>query len=254
MEAQEYSIVEDAQDDHWWWLGRQAVIELMIQRYCSVRSALRIADVGSGLGANIAMLRRYGEVTALEPSARAVAKISERWCSSGSVRALVWTCPQPLNEAFDLILLADVLEHIPDDAGAIDWIWRHLNPGGFAILTVPAHRHLWTEMDEVVHHCRRYRSAELRHLLSPKLVIRRFSFYNLTLYPVKLLFVAFLRLRRAVFPQRSKRSFNETPPRVINQIFKSILRAEARLIARISMPFGVSIVAVVQRPSKPLSD
>ena len=131
MEAQEYAIVENSQEGHWWWLGRQRIIERLIERFClrGQNRSLRIADVGSGFGANIAMLRRYGSVVALEPSADAVAKIRERWTSDLGVEAIRWQCPEPVDGRFDLMLLADVLEHIADDAAAVSWMCDHLAPG-----------------------------------------------------------------------------------------------------------------------------
>lgn len=39
--------------------------------------------------------------------------------------------------SFDCVIACDVLEHVPDDAGAMDEIYRVLSPGGFCILTVP---------------------------------------------------------------------------------------------------------------------
>jgi SAM-dependent methyltransferase len=247
METREYKIMEEAQEGHWWWLGRERLVERLIRTYCSAPRPLRIADVGSGLGANIPMLLRYGDVTALEPSAEAVAKVAEKWAATGRVRALRWNSPAPVDDRFDLVLLADVLEHIRDDVAAVEWIRHHLKPGGYAILTVPAHPHLWTEMDDVVHHYRRYRAGDLRRLLAPKLIVRRLTFYNLILYPVKLLFVAFAKGRRILRPGSPKRSFNEKPPRMINRIFASILSIEARLIGRLSLPFGVSMVVVAQK-------
>lgn len=254
MEAQEYAIVENSQEDHWWWLGRQRIIERLIERFCvrGQKRHLRIADVGSGFGANITMLRRYGSVIALEPSQDAVAKIRERWGADEAVDAVRWQCPEPVDGRFDLMLLADVLEHIEDDAAAVSWMSDHLAPGGVVILTVPAHRHLWTEMDEVVHHFRRYRRSELRRLLAAKLKVERISYYNLILYPVKVMFVLFARTRRRLFPARRKRSFNEVPPAAINNIFQTILSLEALFVERLSLPFGVSLVAVAHASPVPL--
>jgi len=53
-------------------------------------------------------------------------------------------------------MMADVLEHIPNDFEAVQWMIDDLNPGGYVIITVPTHQFLWTEMDEVVHHYCRY--------------------------------------------------------------------------------------------------
>ncbi len=45
--------------------------------------------------------------------------------------------PQVADASFDTIICCDVLEHVPDDAGAFREIFRVLRPGGIAILTVP---------------------------------------------------------------------------------------------------------------------
>lgn len=250
MDSTEFDLIESVQDRHWWWLGRRRIIERLIQKFLENRaSPLRIADVGSGLGANIPMLRQFGQVTALEPSADAVEKIKRAWADDNCVRVLRWTSPEPVNDKFDLILLADVLEHIDDDDAAIDWIWRHLAPGGHVILTVPAHQYLWTEMDEVVHHYRRYNRHGMVRLLNGRLAIRRLSFYNLLLYPVKVAFVGFAHLRRILRPASRRRSFNDVPPAPINALFKWILCCEAALIENFPLPFGVSIVVVACRES-----
>lgn len=44
--------------------------------------------------------------------------------------------------SFDVILCNHVLEHIPDDRGAMREIYRVLRPGGWALLNVPAYQHL----------------------------------------------------------------------------------------------------------------
>ncbi|MGH6980131.1 MAG: class I SAM-dependent methyltransferase, partial [Stellaceae bacterium] len=179
MDDIEFKLIEAVQDRHWWWIGRRRIIERLIRKFCAGSRRLHIADVGSGFGANIPLLKQFGDVTALEPSAEAVAKLNRIWSGDSDVRALQWTSPEPVAERFDLILLADVLEHIADDDAAVDWIWRHLTPGGHAILTVPAHIHLWTEMDEVVHHHRRYNRDSLSRLFERRFSLRRLSYYNL---------------------------------------------------------------------------
>lgn len=54
-------------------------------------------------------------------------------------------------KSFDLITCVSVLEHIPDDVGAVAAMWRLLRPGGRLILTVPCARHAceeYTDFDE----------------------------------------------------------------------------------------------------------
>jgi hypothetical protein len=111
--------------------------------------------------------------------------------------------------------------HIPDDAEAVNWIWNHLNPGGHVMVTVPAHQFLWTEMDEVVHHVRRYERSQLLDLFAGDFELRVASYYNMFLFPVKCAFVGFARTYRKLAPAREKRSYNEIPPQPINVIFRS---------------------------------
>jgi SAM-dependent methyltransferase len=141
----------------------------------------------------------------------------------------------------------DVLEHIKDDVGAVAWARRHLAPGGYLLVTVPANPCLWTEMDEVVGHYRRYRRRDLLGLFGGGFDVVHCSFYNGILFPIKVGFVGFTRVREYVFPEAEKRSFNETPPGPINELMKLALFLEARLIPFVSLPAGVSIVLVAKK-------
>ncbi|MEA2342516.1 MAG: hypothetical protein QOF63_685 [Thermoanaerobaculia bacterium] len=62
----------------------------------------------------------------------------------------------PFREHFDVVALFDVLEHIADDELAVKNIHHMLRSGGRVILTVPAHRWLWSRIDELSGHHRRY--------------------------------------------------------------------------------------------------
>ena len=45
----------------------------------------------------------------------------------------------PLGAGYSLVSLFDVLEHIDDDLGTLRHTESILEPGGFLVLTVPAH-------------------------------------------------------------------------------------------------------------------
>jgi SAM-dependent methyltransferase len=71
----------------------------------------------------------------------------------------------PFREHFDVVALFDVLEHIEDDSLALRNIHDMLRPEGRVILTVPAHRWLWSRIDELAGHHRRYSRKGLVSLL-----------------------------------------------------------------------------------------
>lgn len=245
MEDNEYRLVSEGQNTHWWWLGRKKILQTLIEDRIDLTRKLHIADVGAGFGANVPMLRQYGDVTALELNKEAILQIGTKW--GESVKTVIWKSPENVATKFDLILMADVLEHIPNDREAVSWIYDHLAPGGCIVLTVPAHNYLWTDMDDVVCHFRRYNSEVMRQLFSDKFKIELLSYYNFFLFPVKLLFLSFARMRRLLFPKAEKRSFNEVPSYFVNLMFKYILYIEAKLIKRTNLPYGVSLVMLARR-------
>ena len=60
------------------------------------------------------------------------------------------------NESFDTIIYFNVLEHIKDDDSEIKLSISKLNLGGYLIILVPAHQHLYGKLDKAVGHYRRY--------------------------------------------------------------------------------------------------
>ena len=245
MQLSEYELVRQVQSRHWWWLGREKIIETLIEGYLDMSVKLEIADVGCGFGANISMLRQFGDVTGLELNNEAIDTVKLRW--GDSVQAVNWQSPNPLPMHFNFMLLADVLEHIPDDKGAIDWINEHLVDGGHAMITVPAHGFFWTQMDEVLDHHRRYSRKSLLELFDNRFEIMFCSYYNMFLFPVKVCFVLFDRLKQKLFPFAVKRSYNDVPPSLVNSLFKHILMLESSFLRRGNLPFGVSLVCLVRK-------
>jgi SAM-dependent methyltransferase len=68
-------------------------------------------------------------------------------------------------QKFDYVFAFEVLEHIEDDEEALlDWKdW--LKPSGILVVSVPAHRAMWSVADDRGGHFRRYEKAELKSLL-----------------------------------------------------------------------------------------
>jgi SAM-dependent methyltransferase len=67
---------------------------------------------------------------------------------------------------FDLILLLDVVEHVPDPRAFLSGlVQRRLAAGGHVLVSVPAWDALYTRHDVALGHYRRYTPAELRALL-----------------------------------------------------------------------------------------
>ncbi len=71
----------------------------------------------------------------------------------------------PFDNEFDIIGSFDVIEHIEEDNSVLGEFYKAVKPGGGIILTVPQHKWLWTVIDEISYHKRRYDRHELIKLV-----------------------------------------------------------------------------------------
>ena len=61
-----------------------------------------------------------------------------------------------LKNKYDVILYLHVLEHIEDDSKEIQEAVKKLNDNGILIIMVPAHQKMYSNLDKLVGHYRRY--------------------------------------------------------------------------------------------------
>jgi SAM-dependent methyltransferase len=79
----------------------------------------------------------------------------------------------------DTVLCVNVLEHIERDRETIASLLRILTPGGHLLLFVPAFRQLYTDLDRLAGHVRRYSRAEVAALVpSAGYEIARLAYFN----------------------------------------------------------------------------
>lgn len=150
---------------------------------------------------------------------------------------------------FDLIVAFDVIEHIDDDVAALTNINRMLHKGGGLIITVPQHMFLWSKLDEIVKHKRRYSRREL----VTKLQENGFDISYVTSF----LFVLFpLMLISRMFDKKGDQLQSDEValekrvkfPNVLNWIFDLFMRVDEALIRLgVSLPFGGTLVVVARK-------
>ncbi|NLH98720.1 MAG: class I SAM-dependent methyltransferase [Chthonomonadales bacterium] len=241
METAEYDRMYEQEDTYWWFVGRRHLILGLMNDRFGARSDLRVLDVGCGTGAMSSALRRFGTVTSADLSDRALGYSARRGltglCASDATRLPFRT------GAFDAIVALDLLEHIPDDAAAASEFARALQPGGQLFVTVPAYQSLWSGHDQALMHQRRYTARQVRRLIEGSgLEIVRLSYAMTLLFPI--VWLVRMRERRMAVPQASVRPV--APP--LNRALIGLLHAENALVRRCSLPFGVTVLCVAQKP------
>lgn len=244
MEADAYVGMSAAEDRHWWFRGRRAVLGALIRRL-GLPEGARILELGSGTGGNFAMLARHGAVTAVEMNAWARETSLRKGTAVRDVRAGFLPDGLDLGGAtFDLVCAFDVLEHVDPDEASLRSIRDCIAPGGLAVITVPAFAWLWGAHDERLHHKRRYGKAELRgKILNAGLKIEILTYYNVLLFPAAVAARVYDRVAR---PSRS--TGDEALPRLPNEILAFLFGLERHLIGLMNFPVGLSLLAVVRRP------
>jgi hypothetical protein len=153
----------------------------------------------------------------------------------------------------DLLLLTDVLEHVPDDFLLLSRLLAVVRPGAHMLLTVPADAALWSLHDESHGHYRRYDVERFARLwqglpVTPLLV----SHFNSRLYPGVRAVRSMTRLWGTAYGDAC--TDLRTPCRFVNCLLTQVLAGERnRLVAvlrgerQTGYRRGVSLMAVLRR-------
>jgi len=245
MEAKIYKIMAEVEDTHWWFLGRRAAVEKLINKFVYKKEPLNILDAGCGSGGNFKYLSQYGSVVGLEPEMTAVDMAIKRGVAEKVVSGGFPVDKSQLNESsFDLVTMTDVLEHIEDDRNALKDVYSLMKQNGHLVLTVPAMQFLWSHHDVSHHHFRRYSASDLKlKLEAAGFKINYISYFNFWLF----LPIAAVRLLKKKFKPNSTDEDIDTSKGIMNSIFKVIFKSETMFIGSIPFPFGVSVIACVTK-------
>ena len=230
--------------DSFWFRARNRLISSTIRAHFP--DAASLLEVGCGTGFVLAGLRRdfpSVRLVGLELLGEGIEVARSRVPDAEFVQ--LDARELPFDGEFDVVGSFDVLEHVPDDVGALAGMRRSLRPGGGLILLVPQHPRLWSDMDEIAQHVRRYTRGELTEkVTSVGFEIERVTSFVMSLLP----FMVASRVTRR-FLRRPYDPCAELVPRLANGAFERVLDVERMIIERgVSLPAGGSLLLVARRP------
>jgi SAM-dependent methyltransferase len=135
----------------------QAAMRQLVATSLKLSIDAPVLDFGAGRGDYAVELAREqgADVTCLEPD-----QALHRHYPAGMrvLASLAQLRPGSVTSAYSL----NVFEHIDDDAGALRQLAARCEPGARVFILVPANPKLWTAMDTLVGHRRRYMPKTLR--------------------------------------------------------------------------------------------
>jgi SAM-dependent methyltransferase len=245
MRPVNYQVLFEVEEDHWWFVGRRAVVFGLIEEALGTGlQSLQTLDIGCGTGATLDRLRAFGTAQGVDLS-----EIPLRFTRQRGHDRLVCASATELPfaaDSFDLITGLDVVEHIDDDVAGLREIQRVLKPGAPAVLFVPAFQSLWGPNDVQSGHKRRYRLPQLRQSVeSAGLQIEKITYSNLAMFaPI------WLGRRVLTLLGKEDQSENRINHPLINGLLTKLFASEANWLRKHSLPFGVSIVCVARKPAR----
>jgi SAM-dependent methyltransferase len=195
MDLKESAILDDCVERHWYYRSKAAAM----CRYINTLRPKLVLDVGAGSGFFTKYLLQHTHAAAgLCVDTGYSVDLDENY--SGKVIRYRRTCS---SVAADLVLLMDVLEHVPDDLGMLAEYVRLVPDGSHFLITVPACQWLWSDHDVFLQHHRRYNIEQLKTLVSNAgLCVESASYYFGFVLPL----VALIRMTEGI-----RRGVNRTP-------------------------------------------
>jgi SAM-dependent methyltransferase len=239
----------EVEDRHFWFRARNRVIAALLRRLTAdLAPGYRVLEVGCGDGNVLRFLEQAaaaGLVVGMDLYREGL-NYAHRRSGCSLVQGDVNQCP--FGKPFDFVGIFDVLEHIDDDHGALMQLRSLLAPGGKLLITVPAHRRLWSYFDHASGHCRRYELNELCDKLARAgYQVEYVTPYMSILYPLMWL----MRKSKQPAPAMSDEALVRRELRVVpllNGLLAALLSPEVRWIARRKrLPFGTSLVALARK-------
>jgi ubiquinone/menaquinone biosynthesis C-methylase UbiE len=230
--------------DHWWCKARRDILFQLVKN--DLRDS-KILEIGCAGGLLIKALQEKGftRITGIDISKKAIQLCKKRKIESALV--MDGSNMSFSDNAFDIVIASDVLEHIDDDAATLCEWNRVLSPGGKLLMLVPAFPWMWSKHDDINQHKRRYTQRQLFRLLKDAgFSIERASYWNFTIFfPA-----SFIRISQRALPFfkgdiRKDQAY--TLPPALNDALTMLVQAENKVLTKANLPFGLSALVVARK-------
>lgn len=243
MREEEYRAMFELEERLWWYEGMRAVTASMLDGWAAALRNRRLLDVGCGTGFSMTWLReRFNSSGAFGVDLSEHA--AEFWRERGlDTIAIAGAAALPFaSHEFDLVTCFDVIYQL-DAQGAgtsLTEMNRVLKRGGLLFIREPAYDWLRGSHDLAVSTRHRYTLGELTGLLVERgFVIRRESYANTLLFPAAM-------AHRWLSKGGGASDVRETSD-FVNRALGAALKLEARLLKRMSFPFGLSNIVLAEK-------
>jgi SAM-dependent methyltransferase len=242
VELDEYRRMSKVEHRHWWYASTRALLQQLLTD--RIRAGGRFLDLGCGTGATGSWLGETGELVSADREMLALTLNREN--HPGAVCVNLDALALPFADgSFDAVLCVTMLYHRSIEApdAVVAEIARVLAPGGIVCLFEPGVRRLWRAHDRETHAARRFAKRDLveplgRAGLDVVLATGAYSF----LVPGA--------AAKTVLERNGSTSDLDRNESGLRGVLPAVASAERRLLRHVSLPSGLSVVAIGQRRSQ----
>lgn len=233
---------------HFWFNGRNSIIKNFIQAIIPQPSGLKYLEIGCGTGFVLSYLeKKIGlKVTGIDINQEGLdyaRKRTKALLIKGSIDDI-----NGLNNQYDLVGLFDVLEHVDNEEFFLKTCRKFLKTNGLIFITVPADMKLYTTIDKLSGHKKRYTREELSSLINKAgFKVIKTTYFGLMLY-LPLYFYRRFILRKPGLSAKKKDCYQllmksiAPPVGILNKFLEFTLRLESKLINKLTFSFGTSLI------------
>ena len=237
---------EHADENHFWVKWRVATyLKQLAALNIPIEAALRGIDIGCAHGV---VQWQIEEKTAWEVDGCDLNRVALEKGYQGRGHNYLYDIHDrrdELREAYDFLVLFDVIEHIEKTKPFLDSALYHLKPGGLLFVNVPALGWLYSRYDRVAGHVRRYDKAQLRcELEASDALVLDMRYWGLSLIPLLMLRKALLALKSRGEEEVIRFGF-KPPSTLLSNLLTMLMVVETTLLHR--PPIGTSLLAVARK-------
>ena len=244
-----FDLTDKNVETSFWVSSRNRLFKSIVQQYQQLIGKTKFLEIGCGTGDFIQQIIKNEnlEITGSEIYLKGLQYAKKNQPNVDFIQLDV--TQGTIGEQFNMIAAFDVIEHIENDMDALNNITQMLHKDGVLIISVPQHEFLWSSLDEIVKHKRRYSRRDLISKLTKNgFDINFVTSFVFVLFPFMLVSRLFDKPHDGIQADEVELEKRVKFFSALNWIFDLLMRIDEILIRfGFSLPFGGTLLVVAKK-------